>query len=245
MKSVLYAPSYLEGSDAFGGDRIERTKKFILYYRALKERLGFDSIFMCDNGSDPAKVRQLNGVIYGCDEKFDDARMLDCSGDPFQNDLKILWFKERYTRGAGFDYPYCWRNLYAIHILLTKFGYEKVITTDTDGFVVSGRLAEFVKNCNSGWQAFWIKKYSFPTAEFHILNKDAFPLFSKFTAPHFMKYNGYCMETLLPFTHINRQFDFDRYGEDEIPQSWSMDYYAQCRLEYQPRFMGGMHGQES
>lgn len=245
MKTAIFAPSFLDGFDNFGGDRLIRTIKYMDWYEPLLGKLGASRIFLSDNGSDPSSVHQLDCDVLGATESFhcrDLKNLRAISGSK----TTVLWFQEKYSRGPEFEYPYCWRNLYAVKILI-GFGYEKIITIDTDGFIVSPGLTDYVRNSQSGWEAFWIKKYRFPSAEFHILNKDSFSHFMEFTTPHFMTYNGRCMEAELPFTRVDRFFDCDRYGEDRTPQHRGMDFYAQCPVDFEVKYNLGeaKNGQES
>jgi hypothetical protein len=207
---------YLDGLDPNFCSRLERNIFYVKFYRNLKEHLGFQEFVFCDNGSTEKSINEFNYAVGG-------------------TDVSIFQRSPHLPRGEGYDYPYCWRGLDNIRHLIegnlfTK-SYDKVITIDTDGFVVSGRMANYIKGCNTGWVSFWCPRWAFPDASIHILNKDAFPHFLDFIGDDAMKYNGKCMETTLTFTHVEKYLKTDRYGETRVPQYPWLDFYGNSPLD--------------
>jgi hypothetical protein len=232
LRTVLYSACYLEGNDSFGNSRLERTERYLKYYRAIKEEIGFEKIFLLDNSSTWENLKKLGGSVY--DENNRSITIFSPS------DLFVYRCRDHLERGnsSGEDYPYCWRALYFINTLIDQYRYEKIISIDTDCFVVSNRLAQFTRYCVSGWHTLYCQKYKFPEASFHILNQDAFPVLEKYTEDrNFMSRNGKVMiERDIPFTKVHKQFDCDRYGEDRIVQKKGMDLYAQAPLDIKLTF---------
>lgn len=224
MKTALFTPIFLEGEDGLGNDRYIRTIRWLDYYSEIQKELGFDHIWMCDNASPVSQIEKLGGTIL----------MHGLYKLGRRSDLSIHTFAERLRKSGteGHDYPYCWRALYFMKTLI-DLGFEKIITIDSDCFVVSRALAKYVRELDSGWTTLWCKKWRFPEASFHVLCKDAFPIFQEFTKnPDFMSHHqSGAMEHLLPFTNVNLDFVTDRYGEvGDTPQTPDMDLYCQARL---------------
>ena len=209
IKTALYSLSYLDGFDASGSSRFDRQIKYVKFYESIKEELGFDRIEFYDNGSSMDYVKQF-------------LKEINCNS----------FIRETFhlQRGLNYDYPYCWRGLHHIRRLILE-GYDKIICIDSDTFVLTKRLANYIKNSNSGWEAFWSPKYQWPTSEFHILNKDKFEFFMGYTSTPWERMNGQCQERALPFSKITKSFIGDRYGEMRIPQQPEHDYYGQCAVE--------------
>lgn len=224
--SCLFTPCYLEGDDEFGSSRLERNKKYIAYYRKLKERIGFSRIVMVDNASPMELLKELGATVMAPDQE------LLLLGD---SDLHIFRYPEHLTRRGGADYPYCWRALYFYRDLMSM-GYQKIITCDSDGFILSGNLADRIRDTDRGWISFLCKKYNFPEASLHVLCKDAFQRFRSFCKEDFYHHNGKVMEVTLPFDHVSEVFDVDRYGENRTPVNPDMDYYGQCPVDIEMRF---------
>ncbi len=209
MKTALVTPCFLEGTDPIGNDRLARNQRYIDYYAPLETTLGFDEIVLFDNASSPEKLAQLKAP----------------------KNVHVMRFDERLVRGPGpHDYPYCWRALYAYRDLI-NMGFEKFITIDSDGFVLSKRMAAYLKHADTGWVSFWSENGQFPESSIHVLCKDAFSIFHSFTGVPWSEYVGLMMEHELPFTHVDRQFRCSRFGElGSPPQDATMDFYGQAPL---------------
>lgn len=212
----LYTSCYLEGLDDLGNDRFYRNLRYLDYYRSIKKEIGFDRIFMLDNASSFDKISHLMEV-YG------------------SKDLEIHRCSDRLVKKiqGEHDYPYCWRAIYFMRELIEQHGATKIIFIDSDAFVVSKRLAEFIRRWNKGWHTLYCQKYGFPESSFQVLNQDSFYLLKAYTKDgDFMSRNNkVVMERSLPFTHIHKEFDCDRYGEDRVPYRTGMDLYCQAPLD--------------
>lgn len=218
MRTALITPCYLNGFDGFGNPRLARNIKYIQYYLSIQEHLGFEKIFFIDNASDPENVAALEMV--GKDQ------------------IEVIRFDQHLKRGGIYDYAYCWRALYEIGPLIDR-GYEKIVTLDTDAFILSQRLADLVKHSNTGWWSVWCNKYEFPEASFHVLCEDSFIILKTYMEIPWRERNGVMMETALPFTHILKGLNCDRFGEDDTPQDSTMDFYGQAKNHMNLRFNVG------
>jgi hypothetical protein len=219
MKTCLFAPCYLDGLDPAKSERLDRVKRWINYHWAIRDKLGFDRIFLSDDCSDWVKVASLGGTILN--EKLEVIQRQD-------DFLTVVRYEPHLSGGGQWNYSYCWKALYVMRDLMKKYGYEKAITIDTDGFVLTERLASYVRGLDEGWTAFWVRTYSFPTAEFHVLCPSGMYQFEEFLIPHYMAHQGKYMEMALPFTRVERGFNCDRWGEGRHPQKPDMDFYSQA-----------------
>lgn len=208
MRTALFSPLYLDGLDKSGSDRFARNVRWVKWYQKIQADIGFDDIWMADNGSSVAMFNRF------------------CQEHP---KVKLARFNHL-PRGEGENpYPYCWRALWFVGHLIGK-GYDKIVIIDSDSFVVSDRLSKFTKECLSGWRSVWSNKYQFPMAEFQIINRDAFPVFHRYTSGRFEDKVGELMEKALPFTEVHKEFRCDRYGESSVPQHEFHDLYAQAPI---------------
>lgn len=214
MKTALFSPLYLDGSDPVGNSRFTRNQRYIQWNRTYRKEIGFDDIWMVDNGSKPNLLANLLGQFP---------------------DLNIMRYPNLERTHHNNGYIYCWRALWFVRALIS-LGYEKIIFLDSDCYIISERLAEFVRSIESGWHAFKCQKYNFPTAEFNILTRNTFDVFLQYTNEAFESKNGILMERDLPFTHVNSIFNCDRYGETRTPQSPEMDLYSQRPLDIELTF---------
>ncbi len=214
--TVLWTTSYLDGVDKSGSSRLERTKKFIKYYRGIQKEIGFDTLLLIDNCSDPALWKEIN--------------------NPFE--IQSIRLFPHLEHGGGQNYPYCWRGLYKLREVITQNKPKKLIYIDSDGFVLSKKMADWIKNTNTGWNTVWCPKYNFPEASIHVLNHDVFPAFLEFTKGDYMEHCGKAMERVLPFTWVNKDLNCDRFGETREPVKDDMDFYSQCPVDIEMKYRG-------
>lgn len=236
MKTALVSPCFLEGTDALGNDRFARNRRYLDYYLENAEELEIDEIHLFDNASRLSFVAELSpGTVMM--EPHSNGWIKAVLGP----EKTTLWsFAQRLERGPREnDYPYCWRALYAIHQLIGQ-GFEKIIQIDSDGFVLTRRLARFIRECNTGWQSFYCPRGGWPESSIFILNRDAFGLFGHFTDKPWEQQIGPKMEEALPFTAVSFDFVCDRFGE-KPRESWpqEIDYFGQAPLDIQLRFGEG------
>jgi hypothetical protein len=199
MSTCLYAPCYLDGLDPTGTPRLERVSRWLHYYWPLRYRLGFDQIVLLDDGSSEENRRALTEEWLMISNRF--------------NLVMVTLQKLEPTGVASLDYPWCWRALWECRDLSKVF--TKIITIDTDGFILTDRLASFVRETDTGWYAFNIPRWNFPSAEFHVLNQDAFPHFWNYTSKPWEDQVGKLMERELPFTRVVTDFKVNRWREVE------------------------------
>lgn len=215
MKTCLFSTSWLEGSDYSGSPRLARTVRYLDYYVPLYAEIGFEDIWLCDNASSWESIRKLYGA-------------------------RVYRFDECLRKGEGYDYPYVWRGIYFLRELM-RMGYEKVIYVETDAFIVSPRLADFIRDRDSGITTLWSPHWNFPAAEITVFCADAFPALLQYFGTPWQERNlrRLVYENDLPYTHVEKKFTGDRYGELGNPgQQPGTDYYTQAPLNTPLRFGG-------
>lgn len=220
MRTVLTAPCFLDGEDINGNNRLERNKRYLSFYWQIRKELGFDEIVLFDNASDLSNCRDL--IIFAHKNGIH---------------MEFKRSKERLERGPGKnEYPYCWRALYNFADIIPKS--SKIIWIDTDGFVLSKKMSEYIKNCESGWVSFLCETYNFPESSIFILNPDSYHVAIKYFDEMSWKSRvGRIMENDLPFTMVEKKFKCARFGEEGKPkQDETMDYYGQSSLDIELEF---------
>lgn len=228
MKTALFAPMFLDGNDPHGTPRLWRNTRYIQYYQSIQPQLGFDTIYFADNASSIENLKMIGGRI-----DFEDTPGKSLFNDDFPNStgVHIFTYRDRLHGGMGWvNYPYCWRALYFIQKLILR-GYEKIITIDSDGFITSRRMAKYVKDLKSGWTSFYCPRHNFPDCSIHVLCADQFWAYQEFTWVPYMTHMGKLMETSLPFTHVERGFNTDRFGEFRSDQPEGCDYFGQAHIK--------------
>lgn len=233
MKTCVFTTSYLDGRDAVGNLRFQRTWRFLDYYSRLKSELGFYEFHFCDNASDLELMKFFHATVVN--EK---GELLMRS--PMRKDLTVTRYSDHLKRDGIMGYPYAWRGLYHMKYLAQSGIYDKIIFIDNDAYILSKRLAEYIKNLTSGFTAFWAPSCGFPENAIQVLCRDQFDTLANFCVGDYNTHLGLTMECVTPFTHVEKKFVGDRYGEfpTKIEQNPTMDYYCQARNDVELKFEG-------
>lgn len=171
-------------------------------------------VVVIENGSDPETCKRASGK-YG---------------------IEIINLQPHLKRGypiggTNHNYPSIWRAYWSVKELLNRF--ERVFYVATDARVVSQRLMNWMLSIESGWATLWSAEYQCAASEIQVITRDCVAFENFFAGPcNPDKYNGLHEERVLPFTHIEKGFVGDRYGEfmpapPFIDYNRRMDYYTQ------------------
>jgi hypothetical protein len=206
--------SWLDGKDAFGDSYWDRTKKWLDYYLPLREKLGFDDVILFDNGSAKAT----------CDSFIN---MYSPHLWIFRNEN----IKRCYD--TNYDYPYVWRFVWMVKNLFDN--YDRVLVIDNDSFILSQRLATYVREKNSGWTSLYSPRHQMPECNLQIICRDAYRAYREFTNGNWEDVKDRCMETSLPVT-VEHGFVADRFGETDRRPDATIDFFSQARLPLKVKF---------
>jgi hypothetical protein len=175
------------------------------YYTTLRGNLEFSDIHLIDNGStaDNIKLLQKNTIA----------------------DFGIELNYPHIPRQGILGYPYLWRAIENLQPLFNSV--DKIVIIDSDLFLLSQRAIDYVNNFKSGWGTLWCPLCNFPEAALQIITKDC-KEYKEFVKTPYMMYNGRTMETVIPWTEVNKDLVGDRYTERGIiEQTPEMDFFAQ------------------
>jgi hypothetical protein len=214
MKTLLFAPMYLNAPGC-----MERHTKWLDYMKPLQSKIGYNDILFVDNASKPELLAEIERLY------------------PY---VKIIKKTVSMSRGAQHHaYPYWYRA----HANALKYAidnnYDKAVHIDTDVYVFTNRLCEYIKNLTSGWTTTYCNIHNFPESTLYIVGKDQLVKAHQFMSEDFLVYYPYKMaETEIPWTNIERKFIGDRYGEKNLPQAPNMDFYGQALPHMTFKFEG-------
>lgn len=124
--------------------------------------------------------------------------------------------------------------------LAEKYGFDKMIHIESDFFIVSSRMMEYIRNLSSGWTAFYSPYYEFAESAIQVICSDSFAAMKKMydeaSARNFFM-NLAVAEKVLPFTHVARDYYGDRLGELEVMDGWLSKIKTPIGLD----FIGQVH----
>lgn len=129
-----------------------------------------------------------------------------------------------------------WHRSFFQSLEICKMGsYEKIIHCESDAFVLSFRLKEFIEKVSRGWNVLWCPRHNMPETAIQVICQDQFDGMEKFSRK--MNQNGWkdpkMAEDILPFTNVIKSFQGDRYPEymSYLPDSHP-DYATQWPVQW-------------
>ncbi|OGC23695.1 hypothetical protein A2291_04250 [candidate division WOR-1 bacterium RIFOXYB2_FULL_42_35] len=225
MKTLIFCTSYTDNDP-------QRYQNWINYYYPKINELGAEQLLLIDDGS---KITDLDPKL----------KVIKAEGplpDTLESSLNMIHFRDNLGRTALLTYPGWWRSFTFSVKLAQKYSFDKIIHIESDYYVVSQKLIDYLKKIESGWTALWSETYRFPETAIQVICKDAFADLEKFynKGVEFYQENKFFAEQKLPFTKVEKGFMGDRYGENpnllptDIPQN--ADYVGQITRS---RFLPG------
>ena len=217
MRTLLFCTSYAQ-SQAKWDERWRRWLK-----AAQGSGVSADKILIVDDGS-PILPDWPDVVV---EEPGDaTARSAGPSIHHFPNRLG--------QRVDGEPFPGWYRSFsHAVRFGIRE-GFDRILHIESDAFLISDRAVEFFNRCERGWVGLWCGQHRWPESTMQIINRDQFDAAWAFFEKPYSAYLGQPyrpIETLIPYTSINKELIGDRYGEvgDTVPLG--ADYVSQVRWD--------------
>jgi len=179
---------------------------------------------------------------YHRNSKFNEYKicMIDdgATHTPDRDDMIFHRFDERLGRHSNADFPGWWRSFLFSVELAKREGCKKIVHIESDAFLLSERLMNYVDALETGWTAFWCPRWRMPESAIQVICHDQFDTMEEMARmdrkdPFFL--GG--AEYILPFTNTVKFFKGDRYGEysEKIPDD--ADYICQLSERVKDDFM--------
>jgi hypothetical protein len=228
MKTLIFCTAYIEADP-------QRYSDWINYYYPKLAEFGAASLFLINDGSGKSDI---------------DPRLKPLDGeqalpDTLDGNLNIVYFPDRLGRISITDFPGWWRSFKFSLSIARRYNFDKIIHIESDFYILSPKLIEYIKTIKSGWIALWSNTYRFPETAIQIICQDTF---NKLEKTSYRKGSKKPAEMILPFTKIEKGFIGDRYGEkldlenhlNELPKD--LDYIGQVpRLITASKIIASMH----
>jgi len=226
MKTFLFCTSYFDNE----ADYKHRYAKWAAYYSSI-ELSKDDPILMIDDGSDLSLVEDEYFAVIKADDISEDTK--------FDTEkVNLIHFDERsplHRDGQAANSAGWWRSyLFSLEIA-KKLNFEKIIHVESDLYLISTKIRNFIDELEEGWTSFLCNKYHWPESSLQIICKDHFEEFEELSKE--LDNLGLTMidqargpaENLIPFSCLLSGFNGSRYGETMVAQMPGMDYFAQCK----------------
>lgn len=217
MKTLMFAPMYLDE-----GQRLDRNIKWLRYYiPMMNKELKFDQMYFVDNASSSENVEKLLAEIR----------------QQGQFNINFYFREVHLPRWEMHAYGY-WYVAFAKAVeYAMKNGFDKIVHIDTDVYLLNQRICDYVNSLNSGWTSMWCGMYNYPESTFQVICKDQFEKAHRWFTEDFLQfYPKDIAETRIPWTHVEKGFKGDRYGERVLQQTPDMEWYGQAPVDIHLRF---------
>ncbi len=138
----------------------------------------------------------------------------------------VLRYADRLGRAAVYDFP-GWHRSFVTGLRYGARNFERVVHLESDAYLVSARMRDWVRTTARGWTALWSAKFDFPEIAIQVIGPDQMAAAEAFACRPYDGLVGVTHETALPLTQVERGFVGDRYGEEEAAVPANADYAAQ------------------
>ena len=225
MKAFIFCTSSIEKNSETHD--MSRYNRWIRFYEPLLERFNAEHLQLIDD----------SGSAYDADIAYPDNFLPDVHPES----PHIYRFDKKLGRTSQVQFPGWWRSyLFSIEFA-RKYGYQKIIHIESDFFIFSDRLIDFIAQLDSGWTSLYSIFYDHPETAIQVICEDQFSNFDDFKKQ--IVSEDYMIEsfaeTIIPFTNIETRFNGDRFGEELVLAAWidryrhrmqKLDYFGQIIL---------------
>lgn len=221
MRSFMFCTSYLP--NPYVETYNERYRQWIAYYGRRLRFFGAERLFLVDDGSPLDAVRLEARIVAAGEEQ----------GDPgLPAGPVMLRFPVHLGRSSIQDFPGWWRSFSFAALAARRYGFEKIIHVESDAYVLSPRMADYIAQLRTGWTAFWCRGQGFPETAIQVICGaciDSLATFYRRGAAFWFKARraNEIPEGVLPFTSVCKAFQGDRYGECDGRIPADADYACQ------------------
>lgn len=196
INTLLFCTCYARDEAAWQS----RYQRWIQYYE--HGPIDWSRLVLIDDGSPYVPSAEMIGSFSAT------------TGSPLAEDAKLVArFPDNLGRQAISIYPGWWRSFFYSLQLARLMGASKIVHIESDAYILSQRLADFINEASSGWHVLWSQKHRMPETAIQVICADQFTSFEQFQQNSHIQINNEYAENILPFTKIHKDFLGDRYSE--------------------------------
>lgn len=199
MKTFVFCTAYSSTPDNW----TDLYGRWINYLESSK--LEYDQLLIIDDGS--PILPQWNGVEVIHEDQLPD-QVPDSRG-------VIYHFNNNLGHHGSGHYPGWYRSYMFAATYAEKYGYDKVVHVESDAFLITERIQNFVNDLTEGWTTFWCPRHQFPENAIQIIAGPSLGDFIKLNNQKipYSFYDGRYPEYWTPYTNVVKSFKGDRWGE--------------------------------
>jgi hypothetical protein len=154
----------------------------------------------------------------------------------------LAHFPDRLGRNEIYDFPGWYRSFAGGALRAQAQGFSKALHIESDAYILSARLRDFLRDTETGWHTLWSAKYNFPEIAIQLVGADQIGALAEFVRRPYADIVGTTHENIFPYTNVAMEFIGERYGEDEPPVPSGADYAAQIPSQREPSYYWWLQG---
>jgi hypothetical protein len=145
--------------------------------------------------------------------------------------LVLYHYMENLGRREIYDFPGWYRSFAFAARYAGQRKFEKVIHLESDAYLLSPGMHAWANRLDSGWIALYSPKYEFPEMAIQLVAGPEVQHFAAYFAHPYDRLVHRTHELALPYTHVERGFKGDRYGESLMDVPKDADYVTQVQTD--------------
>jgi len=139
----------------------------------------------------------------------------------------MVRFETNLGRSSTMIFP-GWVRAFEFSLTIAEaYGFDKIVHIESDSYILSDRLVEYINDLEHGWTALWVPRWNCAESSIEVICRDSFATLSAFRDRGPYSFSEQPAEIVLPFTHVERGFVGDRYEEYRSDIPTNSDYAAQ------------------
>ena len=209
---------------AFARNQADWNDRYGVWLDAIKRSgLPQDQILIVDDGS-PCLPGWPDLTVVSADA-------CPSAGEtPVPGGVLLYHFEDNLGRNTVLDFPGWHRSFAFAAQYAAAHGFARVIHLESDAFLITRRVREYIGGLTEGWVALFCPAQNFPEIAISVAagqGVEDFAAWARIPWPH---QNDQAVELTIPFSKGERVFTGDRYGEyrPDIPRV--ADYAAQTQI---------------
>jgi len=220
--TLLFCTSHIASEDAWQ----TRYRPWIDYYEQVP--LCRDATYMFDDAS-PFRPSDARLEI--------EEALLDA---PDFSKVRFHRFATHLGRDGLLGHLGWWRSFIHSLQVARRYGFRRIVHVESDAYLLSLPVVNYINSLNSGWTVMWCDRYSLPEPAIQVIAEDQYPVFQGIAEIGVQTLALQMAELTLPFTHVERRFAGNRYGETRSRIPGYADYACQIEAGTTPvAFRGG------
>ena len=210
MTTLIFCTSYADTPSLWH----QRYRKWVDYF--ADSGLEFDQMLVVDDGS-PILPQWTDFDV-----------LTEFSAQRPKGGRVLHHFSNNLGRQGILHYPGWYRSFGFAAQYAKAHQFTKVIHVESDAYLISPRIVDFINDRQTGWTTFWCPRWKFEESAIQVICQDQLEAFFQITQQDYASvYAGKLLDRMLPYTSVRKDFVGDRYAEGDGVIPPNVDYICQ------------------